>query len=180
MISALCKQILYYNSCWFDSFVEVLFYFYAPIGCLFLLNTGLFVNCVWRLSHHHQRHGGHFKKLWRRHSKNRGIENGQVRLWLHLKLFAIMGLSWLFEVVSWALTTNWNGVGVTHRQQGDWDSPESPESCLPWYLWTADLINALQGVWMLIIYVCKRDVWLKLRRLRLTGGLTSNGNGTHT
>ena len=80
-----------------------------------------------------------------------------------------MGLSWLFEVVSWALTTNWNAVGVTHRQQGDWDSPESPESCLPWYLWTADLINALQGVWMLIIYVCKRDVWMKLRRLRLTG-----------
>ena len=76
-----------------------------------------------------------------------------------------MGLSWLFEVVSWALTTNWNEMGVTHRQQGDWDSPESPESCLPWYLWTADLINALQGVWMLIIYVCKKDVWVKLRRL---------------
>ena len=85
-------------------------------------------------------------QLWRRHSKNRGLDDGQAQLQLHLKLFAVMGLSWLFEVVSWLLVP---------------DSSSEAE-CLPWYLWT-DLINALQGVWMLLIYVCKRDVWEKLR-----------------
>ena len=93
-----------------------------------------------------------FKKLLRKHSKDNGIEDSRIRLLLQLKLFAVMGLSWVFEVISWVLT-----LVVT-----DSTVPETSTACMPWYMWT-DLINALQGVWMLLIYVCKRDVWEKLR-----------------
>ena len=65
---------------------------------------------------------------------------------LHLKLFTVMGLSWLFELLAWA-----------------WPEPET--TCWPWYLWT-DLINALQGFWMLLIYVFKREVFARLCILR--------------
>ena len=147
-------SIYYVCSCWFDNFITVLIYFYAPVGCLFLANTGLFTNCIWRMGAYHTgQPRSNFKKLLRRHSKDRGIENGRMRLLLQLKLFAVMGLSWLFEVISWVLT-----LVLTNSPS----IPDSSSTCMPWYLWT-DLINALQGVWMLLIYVCKRDVWEKLR-----------------
>ena len=131
------------------------------MGCLLLLNTALFVNCVWRLRLHRidkdRLSRGGKGQLWRRHSKNRGLDDGKAQLQLHLKLFAVMGLSWVFEVVSWL---------VQAEEQADSFSASAADfeeaDCLPWYLWT-DLINALQGVWMLLIYVCKRDVWEKLR-----------------
>lgn len=61
------------------------------------------------------------------------------RFTLYFKLFIVMGLNWLAEVFSWMF-----------------------EDYLPSYVWfILDLGNALQGVFIFIIFVCKKRV-LKL------------------
>ncbi len=52
-----------------------------------------------------------------------------------------MGVSWAFEVLSWSLPT--------------------ASTCWPWYFIT-DLANALQGVWIFLVYIAKPSIWRKI------------------
>lgn len=123
------------SSCWFHSRAAILIYFYGPIGCLLALNWALFGLTAWKLRNQFKNQN----KSW--NSQAWSADAGNM-IKLHLKLFTIMGLSWLFELLSWG-----------------W--PQSTSVCWPWYLWT-DLVNALQGFWMLLIYVMKKSVISKL------------------
>lgn len=107
-----------------------LYNFFANLGLLLAFNWILFALTSWTLYNHP------------RLINNSRPQEGRRMLKLHLKLFTIMGLSWLFELLSWA-----------------WPSEDN---CWPWYIWT-DLINTLQGVWILLIYVAKKEVLRKLQ-----------------
>jgi len=59
------------------------------------------------------------------------------KMCLYLRLFLGMGIIWYFEILAFAL--GWFDIGVE------------------WFYFT-DMINMLQGVWVFIIFVCKRNV----------------------
>lgn len=55
---------------------------------------------------------------------------------LYAKLFALMGLTWIFDVLSWII-----------------DSP-------PYYWYLTDAINASRGLFIFLIFCCKKKVLL--------------------
>nr|CAD7393943.1 unnamed protein product [Timema cristinae] len=66
------------------------------------------------------------------------------RLWLYMKLFSLMGVTWLTEIISWA-------VGG------------------PSYYWyVTDIVNILRAVFVFIIFCCKRTT-LNIICIRLHG-----------
>lgn len=66
---------------------------------------------------------------------------------LYLKLFIVMGVNWLAEIISWASGSN--------------------GSELVWYV--TDIGNSLQGVLIFLIFVCKKRV-LNLLNKKLCPG----------
>lgn len=62
---------------------------------------------------------------------------------LYLKLFIVMGVNWLAEIISWAVESE-----VTSKSL--------------WYV--TDIGNALQGVLIFLIFVCKKRVLILLNK----------------
>ena len=152
-------------------------YFYGPVGCLLIVN---FASFAWTsvglfrlqksLSPENGPSSSSGKHLWRRHSKNRcqaKLNDVKQRLCLHLKLFGVMGLSWAFELLAWAFgTTSSSSDGMSTSSTSlatleDGGGTSMSGGCWSWYFIT-DMINALQGLWIFIIYVVKKDVIKKL------------------
>ncbi|GAB6030802.1 hypothetical protein CHUAL_007649 [Chamberlinius hualienensis] len=85
--------------------------------------------------------------IWHIRSASRGTDilNKKVSKQLFrvcVKLFVVMGIFWFAEVISWQF------------------SHEIDEAV--WYV--TDLINALQGVAIFLVYVCKRSTWKMLKK----------------
>lgn len=78
------------GSCWFSGRTETWIFFYGPIAVLITANVILF-----GLSSHH---------LWRETRKYEvnNINNLKYKFLLSLKLFLVMGISWVFEIASFA------------------------------------------------------------------------------
>ena len=175
-------------SCWFHGQWVVVMYFYGPVGCLLIVNFASFAWTsvgLFRLQKSLSENGPSSsggKHLWRRHSKNRcqaKLNDVKQRLCLHLKLFGVMGLSWAFELLAWAFGTTSSSSGPSASTSlaaslEDDSGTSMSGGCWSWYFIT-DMINALQGLWIFIIYVVKKDVIKKLwdkicknnRRLRI-------------
>lgn len=64
------------------------------------------------------------------------------RFIVYLKLFIIMGINWITEIISWSL--------------------ENEKMYIIWYI--TDCINALQGVSIFFIFVCKKRVLILLNK----------------
>lgn len=75
------------------------------------------------------------------------------RFSLYLKLFCLTGLTWVFEIISWLI--------------------EGPDSI--WYV--TDIINVLRGVFIFIIFCCKKKVYIHLKA-KFCKHKTSNNNST--
>lgn len=85
------------------------------------------------------------------------------RFMLYLKLFIVMGVNWLTEIISWALGSDGSDGS---------------------FLWCmTDIGNSLQGVLIFLIFVCKKRV-LKLLNKKLCPRYeffkTSNNASTRT
>ncbi|XP_068203869.1 G-protein coupled receptor Mth2-like isoform X2 [Palaemon carinicauda] len=118
------------NTCWFDSHggdKAIFLYFYGIILVLIIANIFFFFHVMYLLLV--QQHNSILEKTRK--------QNWQ-RLCLYAKLFMIMGITWLAEVVSW--------------QYGD---------CRAWIV--TDVVNGLQGVLIFLIYVCKKKDLKKIR-----------------
>ncbi|XP_066952176.1 uncharacterized protein [Macrobrachium rosenbergii] len=61
-----------------------------------------------------------------------------LKMGLYVKLFMVMGITWLAEVISW-----------------------QEKTCEAWII--TDIINSLQGVSIFIIFICKRNLLKKVR-----------------
>ncbi|CAO1351306.1 unnamed protein product [Diamesa tonsa] len=117
------------NKCWFYGDMEILTYFFGPIGILLCVNVLLFLSTARQLT----------CGLW----KIDDVKSTAERVALGrvcMKLVIVMGVTWIADVVSWA-------VGGPH------------------YVWyVTDIINALQGVFIFIVVGCQPQVCSALKR----------------
>uniref|UniRef100_A0A1B0GJS1 G-protein coupled receptor Mth-like 1 n=1 Tax=Lutzomyia longipalpis TaxID=7200 RepID=A0A1B0GJS1_LUTLO len=110
--------------------VEMLTYFYGPIGVLLFVNIILFASTARQLT----------CGLWKRDDVKSTTERAALGR-VCLKLVVVMGVTWIADVISWA-------VGG------------------PNYLWyVTDFINALQGVFIFIVVGCQPQVWAAVKRI---------------
>ncbi|ODM96967.1 G-protein coupled receptor Mth2 [Orchesella cincta] len=121
-------------------------YLYFPAAALLLCNLLFFIVTTYRLCRHSQQTQLATKNLERHHQS----------VQLFAKLFFVMGVTRVFEVISWAES------GPT----------------LTWYWAVFDIFNVLQAVAIFIIYVCKRDVLSSLKKLFLNFYYGQEGHAT--
>ena len=68
---------------------------------------------------------------------------------LYTKLFFVLGILWSFEGIH----------AVLIRDGDDFENP-----FLRYFFLIVDILNLLRGVFMFLIFVCKKTVWLKTRK----------------
>ncbi|XP_046980320.1 probable G-protein coupled receptor Mth-like 1 [Schistocerca americana] len=148
------------GTCWFTGKPATLLYFYGPMALLLVSNLCLFVYTAGRIyvaqrgsdilrkpgSQRH--HGGSKRRQQQEQQKELGPEQARReqrkdrgRLSLYLKLFGLTGVTWLMEIVSWA-------VGG------------------PAYVWiVTDLVNVMRPAFIFYIFCCNRTVVRQLRSM---------------
>ncbi|XP_069703709.1 G-protein coupled receptor Mth2-like [Periplaneta americana] len=118
------------KKCWFRTDTAILAYFFGPIGVLVLCNIVLFITTAIKIVKLKRE----TRMLKGSESKRHDDEANRQRFNLYLKLFVVMGVNWIMEVISWATGG-------------------------PNYLWyITDFGNTLQGLLIFIIFVCKQKV----------------------
>ncbi|XP_065361908.1 G-protein coupled receptor Mth2-like [Calliphora vicina] len=108
-------------------------YFYGPILVILLFNFATFVYMTARI-----------------YKVRRNVERITVRekffqenAIVLLRLFLIMGISWLFDIVSYCM-----------RENEDWD----------FMFVLSDFANAIQGIFIFLLFVLKPNVWKLLKK----------------
>ncbi|KAF2357415.1 GPCR family 2 secretin-like [Trinorchestia longiramus] len=116
------------KKCWFAEQAALWLYFYGFVLLLTVINIIFFMQVAYILIQA------------QRVNKTilRNTRQDKDRMKLYVKLFVVMGVTWICEVISF--------------QEG---------TCEVWMV--TDIINSLQGVFIFIIFVCKRTVFQKLR-----------------
>ncbi|XP_034951372.1 G-protein coupled receptor Mth2-like [Chelonus insularis] len=135
------------ESCWFESDLDAMPYFYVPVGILVVANIILFVLTAILITHHQR------ELDLQRLREDRDVNRVGRRTfnWLRklflvcLGLFFLMGINWAMEVISWCA----GGDPLT---------------------WSAfDLVNALQGIIVFSIFVLRKPirqlVWYQVQRM---------------
>ncbi|XP_049877735.1 probable G-protein coupled receptor Mth-like 2 [Pectinophora gossypiella] len=97
------------NSCWFQGATETWIFFYGPVALLITGNVLLFIASSWI--------------LWRQTRKYEvdKLNNLKHKFLLSLKLFLVMGISWVFEIASFAhgkTTVLWKIMDTFNCLQG--------------------------------------------------------------
>ncbi|XP_050715081.1 probable G-protein coupled receptor Mth-like 3 isoform X2 [Eriocheir sinensis] len=131
----------YDGACWFNENAAYWLYFSGFILVLVVINVGFFIHVAITL----------YKKIKQRseffeaggNQTNKTTKTKQ-RVWLFAKLFVVMGVLWITDVLS----------AVGHRK-----------TCTYWVL--SDIINSLQGVFIFIVAVCNKDNLKKVKQLLL-------------
>uniref|UniRef100_A0A1B6M8D2 G-protein coupled receptors family 2 profile 2 domain-containing protein n=1 Tax=Graphocephala atropunctata TaxID=36148 RepID=A0A1B6M8D2_9HEMI len=126
------------DRCWFKGAEAQVMYFYLPIGVLVFANLMMFSTTSCRLKAHTNN-----SKMLQSEDSRRHQENEKQRFNLYLKLFVVMGVTWVMELVSFV-------VGGSQ---------------LIWLL--SDTCNTLQGLLIFVIFVCKPRI-LQLIRQRFS------------
>ncbi|XP_046390056.1 G-protein coupled receptor Mth2-like [Ischnura elegans] len=109
--------------CWFKSGKALAAYFYGPIALVLISNLVMYIWTAVSLF-----------KMKKQSASLRADDDGRQRFNLYLKLFIIMGVNWMMELIQTVV--------------------KGPD-----YLWVVcDLLNALQGVFIFFIFVWKKKV----------------------
>ncbi|EEB18426.1 class B secretin-like G-protein coupled receptor GPRmth4, putative [Pediculus humanus corporis] len=126
------------TKCWFKGKLESWSYFHGPVSVLLVFNSLMFCHSSWM--------------LWKRcrDSTISTIRSLKFKCVMYLKLFLLMGVTWIFEMISYATS----------------DMSEYTK-----YLWLlTDCINSAQGVLIFLILVAFRQkVRLGLLNKKLFG-----------
>ncbi|XP_033225268.1 probable G-protein coupled receptor Mth-like 1 isoform X2 [Belonocnema kinseyi] len=134
--------------CWFYGDMEILAYFFGPVGVLLAINLLFFAATARELT----------CGLWKGEFVKSTTERAALGR-VCMKLVVVMGVTWVLDVISWA-------VG-------------GPE-----YVWyVTDVINAFQGVFIFIVVGCQPQVRAALKRIcnrnpRTNAGRQGNGLST--
>ncbi|XP_014609834.1 PREDICTED: G-protein coupled receptor Mth2-like [Polistes canadensis] len=112
--------------CWFNGTDEVWVFFYGPIAILLTLNVIYLGLTSWRLWHEYREYNG---------NKLRAL---RFKCLLYMKLMLVMGITWIFEILSYA-------IGTTG-----------------WYWVPTDILNSLQGFIIFLLLVVSRKRVRKL------------------
>ncbi|XP_055619910.1 G-protein coupled receptor Mth2-like isoform X2 [Toxorhynchites rutilus septentrionalis] len=113
-----------------DKLVECL-YFYLPLLLLVVANLYFFVVTAIRIIRIQHATDAALRNDSRRHSK---FEKDRYRFSLYLRLFIVMGVTWTFEILSWAVGSN------------------------DWFFYLSDTCNCLLGVIIFFLFVWKQKV----------------------
>ncbi|XP_046390124.1 probable G-protein coupled receptor Mth-like 3 [Ischnura elegans] len=116
------------TTCWFFTRSSRIAYFNAPVGVLVICNIILFALTAFNIYKVNRE-----TSILQRGSSSRNRED-KIRMKLYIKLSVVMGASWVLEIASYI-------AGVS--------------KCI-WLL--TDTVNTLQGVFIFLIFVCKRNV----------------------
>ncbi|KAG5313522.1 MTH2 protein, partial [Pseudoatta argentina] len=117
---------------WYGENEAKTLYFYVPMSITIISNVFFFVCTTLTILHQKI----HTASELRDSESNRHNENKQ-RFNMYLKLFIVMGITWVLEILAWVIGTNILPVFI-------------------WYL--ADIINALQGLIIFVVFVCRRKI----------------------
>uniref|UniRef100_A0A1Q3FLM5 Putative g-protein coupled receptor mth2 n=1 Tax=Culex tarsalis TaxID=7177 RepID=A0A1Q3FLM5_CULTA len=121
-----------------DKMIEFV-YFYLIILLLVVLNVYFFVVTAVRIIRIQRATDAVLKQDSRRHSK---FEKDRYRFSLYLRLFVVMGITWTFELISWAIGEN------------------------GYLFYVTDVCNCLLGVIIFFLFVWKKKVrQLALKRI---------------
>ncbi|XP_070518974.1 G-protein coupled receptor Mth2-like [Cardiocondyla obscurior] len=130
----ICKRKFWYSE---DDAKTI--YFYIPVGATIIINICFFIATTITLLCQNIRTAHQLRNS----ESERHNENTQ-RFKMYLKLFIVMGISWIMELISWSISIDLVPAAV-------------------WYL--SDITNALQGVIIFIIFVCRKKIkYLLLKR----------------
>ncbi|XP_066952174.1 uncharacterized protein [Macrobrachium rosenbergii] len=113
--------------CWFSKDVSLWAYFYGFVLVLVIANIIFFCQVAYILI-----------VAQNDPILQRTRQQDRERMGLYVKLFMVMGITWLAEVISW-----------------------QEKTCEAWII--TDIINSLQGVSIFIIFICKRNLLKKVR-----------------
>ncbi|CAB0040876.1 unnamed protein product [Trichogramma brassicae] len=135
------------KQCWFYGNAEILAYFFGPIGLLLLINLLFFAATARELT----------CGLWKGEIVKSTTERAALGK-VCLKLVIVMGVPWIFDVISWMAG--------------------GPEAL--WYV--TDLCNAAQGVLIFVVVGCQPQVRATAKRWfrnpRTNTNLQGNGHST--
>ncbi|XP_066943763.1 G-protein coupled receptor Mth2-like [Macrobrachium rosenbergii] len=113
--------------CWFSEDSALILFFYGPISVILGINVILFVASAYKLC-----------------AMSKSSEARKFQFSLYLKLFVLMGITWIFEVISFFCQKH---------------NSESSSN----YVWLVfDLINIMQGLIIFTVFVCRRAVLMRL------------------
>ncbi|KAL1130004.1 hypothetical protein AAG570_012947 [Ranatra chinensis] len=127
------------NKCWFKDGQAAMVYFYLPVAILLLVNTILFVYTSVKILKIRRETNILLRSDSGRHEGGRSQTNEERRFLLYLKLFTIMGISWVFEIISWASSGH-----------------QDVES---WWWYATDALNAFRGFFIFAVVCCKKKVF---------------------
>ncbi|CAB3368286.1 Hypothetical predicted protein [Cloeon dipterum] len=110
------------SSCWFYGPEETWLYFYGPISIIICANIYFFMTSALH--------------VWRSDDSNNGtqVKSKKFKWLMYLKLFIVMGITWVFEVASFA------------------------EGSKSWFWYITDVLNCLQGIFFFLILICRQRV----------------------
>ncbi|PSN52656.1 hypothetical protein C0J52_08807 [Blattella germanica] len=139
------KKFLFYSAyAWgVTEPAATLAYFYGPIAFVLVMNLALFLYTAARIIAV-RRDTAILNSA--RNTSGSAVQKDRQRLILYVKLFCLMGLTWVTEIISWA-------VGGAEYY---------------WYI--TDAVNMLRAVFIFVIFCCKRSV-LHLLKVRLASFL---------
>ncbi|XP_055537391.1 G-protein coupled receptor Mth2-like isoform X3 [Wyeomyia smithii] len=106
-------------------------YFYLPLLILVVANLYFFVVTAIRIIRIQRATEAVLRNDSERHSK---FEKDRNRYGLYLRLFIVMGITWTFEIISWAAESE------------------------NWFFYVADICNCLLGVIIFFLFVWKQRV----------------------
>ncbi|KAL1132465.1 hypothetical protein AAG570_010420 [Ranatra chinensis] len=138
------------KNCFFETSEATWLYFYGPMTVLIFANLVMFAITARRIFVHRRE----TSVLKSGDSKRHNNDKESFRFNLYLKLFVVMGINWVMELVSWVV--------------------KGPQQI--WYL--TDITNTLQGVFIFVIFVCKRRIFRLINQKLCPGKKLWPGHST--
>ncbi|XP_050719562.1 G-protein coupled receptor Mth2-like [Eriocheir sinensis] len=113
--------------CWFSGDDALIIFFYGPTSVILGVNVILFCVSAYKLF-----------------SLSKSSEARTFQFTMYLKLFVLMGVTWIFEVISFFVQRETYGSSTN-------------------YIWIVfDLINIMQGPIIFFVFVCRRAVLVRV------------------
>ncbi|XP_015189497.1 PREDICTED: G-protein coupled receptor Mth2 [Polistes dominula] len=136
------------GSCWFNHgkyvYAEIVF-FIGPVTLQLIINILFFVvtsiNC--------NKVKAEIDRVIADPSdvRNKRYQADRIRLMMNIKLFIVMGISWILEIISYFM----------NKYARDWKWRED-------FFYFSDLYNCLQGLAIFVLFVLKKRVYYALRK----------------
>ncbi|XP_051174598.1 G-protein coupled receptor Mth2-like [Leptopilina boulardi] len=148
------------DKCWFISGLGngELIFFTGPVSVILLVNLIFFIMTL----RNYNKVKSQIKKVMLEpiDQKNRLFEADRDRLVMNVKLFIIMGITWIFEIIS-------NYFNILFPYQLEYK-----------ILLVFDIVNCLQGVFIFILFIMKERVYNILFQKLFDKNFTSNTKNT--